>query len=152
MSTNAHLSDMVVTTSVEAAAVAGTTDLTSDTVDTAGYDGCRFIALVGALSANQVTELKITQSDDDGSSDAYSDVAGTKAGPMVTATDGGKLLITDILRPQKRYLRAVFLRETGNAVLDRVIVELYRGRNLPVTQSSSIAALVKTVNPAEGTA
>jgi hypothetical protein len=54
------------------------------------------------------------------------------AGSLHTAladTDGNKCLVTDVFRPQKRYVRAVVTRGTANAVIDGVIA-------LPATEAA----------------
>ena len=94
---------------------AGTTDQNGSAVDMQGYEGVIFIALLGALTASQVTELKAQQSADSGGSpDDFSDIAGSKVGPLADG-DGNKMLVLEIVNPQKRYVRPVLLRETANA-------------------------------------
>lgn len=146
-----HLSDAVKTVRVSNAVAAGATDSNGTGVDMTGYDAVRFIALLGTLTATQVTDLKAQQSDDDGSSDAYSDIEGSATDPMDDADDND-MLITDIIRPTKRYVRPVVERGTANAVIDGVIAELYRARDLPVTQDATVIEVVKLVSPDEGTA
>lgn len=136
------------------AVAAGTTvqngtgfDMQSD----GGYDGVLFILAVGTLTATQVTALKAQQSDDNGSADDYTDLAGTLTGPLADA-DSNKLLVLDIFRPSKRYVRPVVNRATGNAVIDGVIAIGYRNRTPPTAQGSNVAAAEAHVSPAEGTA
>lgn len=131
--------------------VAGTSDQTSSAVDTQGFTGCCFVASFGALTASQVTQIKVQQSDDDGASDAYSDLEGSLVGPLADA-DGNKQLVVDIVRPQKRYLKLVVDRGTANAVIDGVVAYLYGAKSLPVTQPSSVMAAETKVSPSEGTA
>jgi hypothetical protein len=133
---------------------AGTTVQTSSAVDMAadgGYDGVLFIAMVGALTANQVTALKAQQSSDDGSADAYSDIEGSKAGPLADG-DSNDCLAIDIYRPTKRYLKAVLLRATANAVIDGIVAIQYKGRLPPVSQAAELIDLQRLVSPAEGAA
>lgn len=146
-----HLSDCVKTVRVSNAVAAGTTDSNGTGVDMTGYDAVRFVALLGTLTATQVTSLKAQQSDDDGSSDAYSDIEGSSSDPMDDADDND-MLITDIIRPTKQYVRPVVERATANAVIDGVIAELYRAREEPITQDATVIEVVKLVSPDEGTA
>jgi len=63
------------------------------------------------------------------------------------------MLVLDVYRPAKRYVRPVVLRATANAVIDGVIAIQYKGGKLPlaaglidVTQK----ALKTLVSPADG--
>jgi hypothetical protein len=130
---------------------AGQTAQTSSAVNMAGYDGCLFIGLFGALTSTQVTSMKAQQSSDDGSSDAYSDLAESSTDALADA-DGNKMLLIDIFRPEKQYLKAVISRGTANAVIDGIIAIQYAGRDCPITQGTTVKELVSLVTPAEGTA
>jgi hypothetical protein len=133
------------------AVAAGTTDQNSTGVNMAGWESVEFVAAFGALTATQVTSLKLQQSSDDGSADAYSDLAGTSSGALADG-DGNKLIRLEIVNPEKRYVRAVVDRGTANAVIDGVIAILRRPRSLPITQDASVSKYESHVRPAEGTA
>lgn len=120
------------------AAAAGTTDLSGTAVDTRGYDGVCFVYGVGTLTANQVTSLKVEASDASGMGGA-ADITGA-ATSALTDSDGNKLLVVDVRRPAKRYLRSVLLRETANAVVDFGIAILYRAVSKPVTADATVGA------------
>lgn len=146
-----HLTDCVKTVRVSNAVAAGSTDSNGSSVDMQGYDAVRFIALLGTLTTNQVTALKAQQSSDNGSSDAFADIADSATSPMGD-DDDNDMLITDIIRPTERYVRPVVERATANAVIDGVIAELYMARDEPATQDATVIDTVKLVSPAEGTA
>lgn len=131
--------------------VAGTTDQTSSAVNMAGWDGCLFIGLFGALTSTQVTLMKLQQSSDDGSADAYSDLADSATEALADA-DGNKMLLIDIFRPEKQYLKAVIDRGNANAVIDGLLAIQYAGRDIPITQGTTVKELVSLITPAEGTA
>src|SRR4051794_10485321 len=117
---NMLLSENVRISRLKNAVAAGTSNQTGTTVDMAadgGYDGCLFLALLGTLTASQVTQMKLTQSSDDGVADGYSDIAGSKTDAMADA-DSNKLIAIDIKRPTKQYLQPILMRATANAVLD----------------------------------
>lgn len=136
------------------AVAAGTTDQNSSGVDLSadgGWDGVLFVAAFGALTATQVTQIKAQQSDDDGSSDAYSDLAGSLVGPLADG-DSNDCLAYDVQRPAKRWVRLVVDRGTANAVIDGVIAIKYRGRKRPSTHHATVIASKAQVTPAEGTA
>lgn len=129
------------------AGAAGQTAITSSAVDTKGYGAVRFLVVIGAIVTGAVTSIKVQQSDDDGSSDAYSDLLSTSQTIADDADDTH--IYVDILRPQKRYLKLVVTRGTQNATIGGVIAELYEADTLPVTQTASGETFIA---PAEGTA
>lgn len=135
-----HLTDQTKTTRVMNAVAAGTSDQESSAVDMSGFDAVRFIALFGALTATQVTKLIAEHSDASGS--GFTPIADATTAALED-TDGNKLLIVDVSRPTKRYVRAVIDRGTANAVIDGVIAEQYRARTLPATQPTSVKETVK---------
>jgi hypothetical protein len=132
------------------AVAAGTTDQNSSVVDTAGYEAVRFVALFGALTASQVTSVKVQQGALSDGSD-MADLEGTSTGPLADA-DSNKALIVEVVRPRERYVRLVVDRGTANAVIDGVIAELYQPRVMPITQDTTVSAAEKHASPAEGTA
>jgi hypothetical protein len=149
-----HLIDDIAVDRVMNAVAAGTTDQNGSGVDLGadgGYDGVLFIALFGTLTANQVTQLKAQQSSDDGSSDAYTDIAGSQ-GDALADTDGNDMLVLDIFRPEERYVRPVVERGTANAVIDGVIAIRYRAKERPVTQGATVIDVNKLADPVAGTA
>lgn len=145
-----NLSTDVKIVRVKNGVVAGTSAQACTTVDTQGYDGCLFLAALGALTANQVTSLSVAEGTDSGGSGA-ADLLGSKAGPLADG-DGNKCLVVDVFRPAKRYLTATVNRATANAVIDGVWAILYRGRNKPAAVDASVAFTKTLASPAEGTA
>jgi hypothetical protein len=129
---------------------AGTTDQNGTGVDMTGFEGVAFVAALGAITASAVTSLKAQQSDDDGSADDYTDLEGTDV--PIDDDEDNKLLILDIYRPRKRYVRPVLLRETANAVIDGIYAVLYGPKDEPITPDASVAETELHVSPDEGTA
>jgi hypothetical protein len=133
------------------AVAAGTSQQTGAAVDMSqggGFRGCRFIADFGALTAGQVTDLKVQGSNDNST---WTDLASTKAGPMLDA-DSNKLLISDVWKPTYRYLRPVVDRGTSNAVINCVLAELYAPISDPTTQDATVSAFKQNISPPSGTA
>jgi hypothetical protein len=128
---------------------AGTTDLTSEAVDTAGYDIVRFICGFGAIVSGAVTSTKVRQGAASDMSDG-ADLAGSAQ--TVADTDDNKIVITEIVRPRERYLDHVVDRGTQNATVDFLIVELINSPKMPVTKHSTVLAQETFVSPVEGTA
>lgn len=129
--------------------VAGTSNVNSDIVDTAGFNAVRFIVGFGTITSGAVTSIKVQQGAISTMSDA-ADLLGT--GITVADTDDGHVAISDIIHPQKRYLRVSTLRATQNAVIDFALAELYRSRTEPVTQDATVISAETAAFIAEGTA
>lgn len=132
--------------------VAGTSVQTSTVIDTQGYDGVLIVAAYGVVSATAVTVLKAQQSSDDAATDAYDDLASSALTQLVATTDNNKTHALDIYRPQKRYLKAIVTRATGNVVIDGVFAILYKSSKKPISQGTTVQSNKVLVSPAEGTA
>lgn len=133
------------------AVAAGQTTQTSSAIDTAGYDGVKIYSMFGAITAGAVTSVKIQQSSDDGSADAYADLAGSSI--SVADDDDNQVVVHDIYRPRDRYLKAVISRATQNAVIDGIVAVLYCADKMPTTDDTTTVVAREThVSPAEGTA
>lgn len=131
-------------------AAAGATDVTSDVIDTQGYDGVRFILGFGAIVGGAATSVKAQQGAAANMSDG-ADLAGTSQ-TVIDTNDNGVFVI-DIYRPEERYLRVITKRATQNATVDFLIAELYKkvGKE-PVATDATVVGVEKFVSPAEGTA
>jgi hypothetical protein len=128
---------------------AGTTDVTSQIVDTAGYEGVRFLIGWGAIVGGAVTSIKARQGQLSNMSDA-ADLTGTAQ--TIADTDDNKVTIVDIWRPLERYVDLSIDRGTANATIDFILVELYGTRKQPVTQDSTVQGSEIFASPEEGTA
>lgn len=135
------------------ATAAGSTDITTaTTVDTLGYEGARFIAACGTITNTAVAGLKLQASSDDAAADDYTDIAGTLTSFATTTAGNNAIVIVDIYRPKKRYLKAIVTRATANIVIDGVWCELYHAQQKSVAKHSTVTAQTVLTNPAEGTA
>jgi len=128
---------------------AGQTNVNSDIVDTAGFDAVRFKVAFGAITSGAATSIKVQQ----GAAAAMGDAADI-LGTSITVLDShdNKVAISDIIRPQERYLRVSTLRATQDSVIDYAEAELYRAASEPVTQDSTVLSAETAASPAEGTA
>ncbi|MBF8255141.1 MAG: hypothetical protein HW375_48 [Anaerolineales bacterium] len=129
---------------------AGTTDQNGSILDMQGYEGVLFVALLGALTATQVTALH-AQQDTDVAGGTMADLLGSSVGPLADG-DGNKCLVLDVYKPRERYVRCVLDRATANAVIDGVIAIQYSARERPTAHAASVAFSESHVSPAEGTA
>ena len=114
-----------------------------------GWDGVLFFGSFGTAAADNF--LKAQQSDDDGSSDGYSDLAGSAGTPGSSDEDAW----LDIQLPRKRYVRPVAVRTTSTT-LENLWALVYRGKKLPL--ASTVNVISGTIygkqlyHPDEGTA
>lgn len=129
---------------------AGQTDVTSSVIDTAGYEGVRFILGLGALTSTTVVSTKVRGGALSNGSD-LADLEGTSV--AVADDDDNQIVVIDVYRPQERYIALKTLRATANAVIDFLVVELYGARKEPVTTThATVVATEMHVSPEEGTA
>jgi len=149
---NVQLSKCTKLTQLNTTAVAAATDLTPTyDVDMQGFEGCLFMVSFGTITSGAATSIKIQQSSDDGSSDAYSDLEGTSV--TVADDDDNTMFYIDVYKPRKRYLRLLVLRATQNSVVNCIIAQQYGPRVQPTTHDSTTVQGGEThSSPAEGTA
>jgi hypothetical protein len=146
-----NLGKDVKVTRVLNAVAAGTSNQSGSILDMSGFEGVMFVALLGALTATQVTALKAQQGQASGGGD-MADLLGTKVGPMGD-DDDNKGLVLDVYKPRERYVRCVVERATANAVIDGVIAIQYgAGKRPTVHDATTIFGAETHVSPAEGTA
>jgi hypothetical protein len=130
---------------VEASASAGQTELTTDVIDMAGWHGVAFVAHLGDVSSGSVLGL-VADHSDTGSS-AWDDLAGPLAFTAGVSDADNKLLILDIVRPEKRYVRARLTRTTANAIVGGIIAIKYGGTAVPITQGATVLRSATLANP-----
>lgn len=137
MSYISNLLNSVETIRVANAAAAAQTAVESAAVDTAGKVGVRFTAALGDVTTGSVLGLKAQFRDDSG--DSWEDVDGALAFTAGASDADHKLLILDVVRPEKRYVRAVLTRTTANAVVDGIIADVYNV-DRPAEQGATVLA------------
>lgn len=129
---------------LHAAATAATSSITDATVvDTAGFEGCMFVAKFGTSAVDN--GIKVQQDTASGFGSG-ADLEGSK----VLLDGTSKVAIADVFRPRERYLKPVVLRGTSTT-LDSLVAILYGPRTKPAVQPTSTTAELN-VSPAEGTA
>jgi len=132
------------------AVAAGTDDQNSSVVDTQGYQGVKFYTAFGTITAGAVTSVKLQQGAQPNGSD-MADLEGTAI--SVADDDDNQVVVHDIYRPQKRYVRAVVDRGTQNAAIDGIIAVLYGPMAMPTSDDSGTVVGRETyASPDEGTA
>lgn len=128
-------------TRVKNAVAAGTTDVDGDVLDMSGYDAVAFVGLLGDVTATSVLSIEGRESDASNGSGSVQVTDSKTADYTATASDAdNKLLISDVVRPNKRYVFPRLKRGTANAVVDGILAIQYRTGDLPVTQGSTVLA------------
>lgn len=132
-------------TKVKDAASAATTDVTSDIIDMAGFDGVIFLTSFGTAAADN------TMHAEQGAAAAMGDAADLEGSEVDVASSDEDLFI-DILRPRERYVRVVVTRATSTTVGDIWAIQYRAKDGLSVdNETAGTIAGKKLVYPAEGT-
>lgn len=129
---------------VKAASAAGTSAVTTDTIDTQGFEGVMIFGSIATVNAGNYAKARQGAASDmsDGA-----DLEGTKNVPG----DNGDSFLIDITRPRERYVDVVVTRGVSTA-LGEIYALLYGPvRKAPTTQGATIDAET-FASPAEGTA
>ena len=132
---------------VEAAAANGTSALTSDIVDMAGWDSVLFLVTTGTPAADNLMKL---QQDTDSAGATMADLEGSEVN-LAGASDDTQWI--DLHTPRERYVRAIFTRGTSTLTGPIYAIQYNRSGTLPYdnTTTGTIAGQI-LVAPAEGTA
>lgn len=133
-------------TKTSVAKAAGVDDITDgNIVDLANCDSIMGIAVLGEVTAGSVVTLKAYCGDAANLSDgAYKTTTAT-----ITAAGNdtdNNMLVLDVIKPGKRYVRFDLVIDTQNAVVDSILAISYNHRNVPVAQGSEIADSAISVN------
>jgi len=126
-------------TRVKAGQSSAGTEVDSDSVDMAGFDGVIFIGSIA--TANAGNYMKVQGSDDNST---FSDLEGTK---VVPGDDGDQAKI-EIHRPRHRYLRAVIIRAGANTATGDIYAIQHSTSKAPITNDDAETH----ISPAAGTA
>ena len=129
----------------KAAQVAGTDEVLSDVIDTAGFEGCVFITRFATANAGNYIKVK---QDTDAAGGTMADLAGTK----VASGSSDEVCAIDINRPKERYLQLSAIR-TASSALGEMYAILYGPAKAPVVSALTGTLVIEAhVSPAEGTA
>ena len=128
------------------ATAVGTNDtLEGDILDLQNCDSVTGIAILGDVTDTAVITLRAYTGDASNLSDgAYETVTATVTATATSADD--KLLVLDVIRPGKRYVRFDLVRATANAVVDGIIGIRYNYRAIPTTQPTDVVNSDISVN------
>ena len=130
---------------VKAAQASAGTAITTDPVDTDGFDGVMFFGSLATVNAGNYAKAR--QGDASNMSDG-ADLAGTK---IVPGNNGDSFLI-DLKRPTKRFVDCQVVRAGANTAVGDIYALLYGPpRKSPSHQGPTINAELH-VSPEEGAA
>lgn len=132
----------VLFTVVENPAAAGTTDLTSDVLDMAGFEAVSFICPIVDSTNTGTIRLLVYQNSANSTSSPTPVLISTGTTVTYTADDShnNKILITEVVKPTMRYVYCVVDLGTANTATGAVIAAQYGALKSPVTQPASVAA------------
>ena len=135
----------------QAPVAAGTDDTQAGlTIDTLGYESVLLAIDFGTITAGAVTDVRLQHGAASDASD-MADIAGSKV--TVAADQDNLLVLAEVHRPTKRYLRLLTTRATANAVINGGFALLARGATLPPAKHASVSNACKVIaSPVSGTA
>ena len=123
---------------------ADSSDLTSEVIDTKGFDSLCVVCTIGTMVASSTLAFHLKSSDavtDEDTLDTGADVLGTLQ--SFTASDDDKLVFIDMvnLDDGKRYYQLVVDKNGSNNTDESAIAFLYNGNANPVTQALGTTAV-----------
>lgn len=128
----------------------GTADVAGEIIDMQGYDGVMCVVHAATIAAGAVTSIK-WQQDTDSAGGTMADLEGT--GMSIAADDDDQLFISDLYRPQERYVRIYLDKDASNAFAGSAVYYRYRAATQPVTNSVTDTSTYElNISPDEGTA
>ena len=144
-----NLSKASKVTRVLNAVAVGTSNQNGSILDMQGFESVEFILWAGQITDGNLS-IKAQEGADSGLSDA-ADLAGTLT--TLQNADDNKAAVLEVVKPVKRYVRAVVVRggATG-AVIDGVIAIQHGPRVDPTTNDTTVGSTKTVISPAEGTA
>jgi hypothetical protein len=133
-------------TLVKAAQTEAGTDVTTDIIDMAGFEGVVFF---GTIATANAANYIYAQQDTASNGATMADLAGTK----VVAAANGQVVWLDIYKPEKRYVRAYIERGGANTATGDFYAIQYQGRKGLISNLVANKLIGKIlISPAEGTA
>lgn len=119
-------------------------------VDMAGFEGCVFIAVGSSLTEGS-TNVTLRARASTASGGTYVSIAGSdcESTGMATGSFNSKMLVLDVYKPTKRYLRPVVAGASSDVMHTRAIVAIQYGPRRPgssgVGAASTFVAASKIV-------
>jgi len=141
-----NLSSEIKITKIKDAEVSAGTEILTDEIDMAGFDGCLIFATIA--TANAGNYIKAQEDDVTGMASA-ADLGDTK----VVAASNADVVWLDIYKPLKRYLRASVIRAGADTVVGEIYALQYSGRKFPISNLVANEIIGELhISPVAGTA
>jgi len=115
-------------------------------LDMAGYEGVMAIITLATQGASAVGDFHWEQDTAVGGG-TMADLLGTAM--VIGADDDDEVWISDLYRPQERYVRGVITKDASHAQAASVTYIQYGGHKGPITTGADESE--RTISPAEGT-
>ena len=130
-----YLIDNIKITKIQDHTAAGTSTVTSDEIDMAGYDGVVFVTSFGTAASGNLITMH------------HGAVSGTVAASVALLASGtsDEDVILDVQRPIFRYLKCVATRGTSSTLESMWAIQ-YKARAEPVTNAVSGTLVTATFN------
>jgi len=126
----------------------GTTSVESDIVDVDGAVGVCFIVSFGKIT-DGTPVITVKQ----GNNANGSEMNTVEGSIQLAATDSDKVVIIDVKKPKKRYVKLVVDRTEGSpstgCIIDDAIAIKYSGRVYPTTKGDTVADKILLISPDE---
>ena len=141
-----NLSSEIKITKIKTAEVSAGTEVLTDEIDMAGFDGCLIFTTIA--TANAGNYIKAQEDDATGMATA-ADLVDTK----VVAAANAEVVWLDVYKPLKRYLRASVIRAGANTVVGEIYALQYHGRKFPISNLITNTIIGELhISPIAGTA
>jgi hypothetical protein len=147
-----NLSRSTTPQSLSSGVAAGSGDTQTSSVLNVGQDlGAYFFVQLGTVATGGSGVIKLQQSNDNGVSDPYADVAGS--GQTFSATNSGHGFVVDVYRPQKQYFQVVIVRNGGgNTTIASIFALQYHVGVAPEAPGTNVDGVVWLNSPGPGAA
>jgi len=142
------LTESVKFTLAKEGVTAGVTNIEdAEIIDMAGFDAVAFAVICDTpASGTAKVTVKVEQSDASNMADE-DDLAGLISEYEIANDADEEVLIVDLIRPAKRYVRCVVDRADEDVAIGGILAMQYAARSKPVTQDDSVEHEL-TANPA----
>lgn len=131
-----NLSKDVEITLVKTGVTAGTSEIDSDIIDMAGFDGVLFVAILNTVTDASVLTL-LAQQNTANSTSGMAAITGATTGAQTASTSSNKFMYVDVYKPQQEFLRAVLTRTTQNAAIGGILAIKYKAAKRPTIHDAT---------------
>jgi len=134
---------------LKASQSAGTTVVTSDVLDMAGFESVLIKVILGTVTEGGSCTVKVQGCDTSGGT--YVDLEGTSI-QNTGSSDSDNYMLVEIINSKYRYLKVVATRADANVEIDSIDAIQFGAKALPVSQGSDVDVSEQHATPDEGTA